>query len=318
MTAQPLDEKLIFALGIDHRLDFCRELVGSGERPTAAEREQAASLKQVVFDGLVQAVEGGLPKSNALVWADHDLGEGALLRARAMSLPVAVSVEKPGTGLAGLSLESTADAWSALTRLDTPFAGVRTPYNFADETPVKQDVQEQLRALASKCKEAARKLVIELTPRPTAGQLAGAGGTLTPVLRAQLLLEAMRELQDSGVEPSVWVVAPPQEALAAATVSAQAHVDGRTGVTVLFEVGAEPDPGQITMGPSKADRAMARLAARTAGTGGMLVGPDAYFATLARLHQGLVTRPDAVSSIGSHLKKLWELFDEARRKSEVS
>jgi myo-inositol catabolism protein IolC len=127
----------------------------------------------------------------------------------------------------------------------------------------------------------------------------------------------MRELQDAGIEPSGWAFTPPNDMLAAATAAAQAHVDGRSGTLVLFQVGADPDPGRISNGLSRADRAVAKLAARTPGVSGVLIGPDAFFATLVRLHQKVVTREDAVTAIAGHFKKLWEVHAEARKTSDV-
>jgi myo-inositol catabolism protein IolC len=316
MTQQT--EKLTFILGLDHRLDFCRELIGSGDTPSAEDRRRAADLKRVVFDGLARSIEEGLPKSVAVVWADHDLGESVLLRARALSLPIAVSIERPGAGPGGMSTESTATAWAAVVRLDARYAAVRLAYNFADEAGLKKSLQEQLRTLSTKCKEAAKGLIVELTPQPTPEQLSEAGGKVTAALRAQLLIEAMKELQDASVEASLWVLGAPADRQAAATASAQAYVDDRTGVEVAFEVAAEPDPGKASQGLSRADRAMARLAARTTGVTGLLAGPDVYFGTLARLQQGQVEREAAVAEISVSLRKLWEVFTEARRTSDVT
>ncbi len=198
----------VLAIGIDNRVDFCRELVGSGERPSAKERQEAAALKLAVLDGLTRAVEEGLPKADVVVWADADLGEGALLKARAMSLDVAVAVEKPGPLPVGLSLDATADAWSLISKMDARYAAARVGYNFADPAPVKENAQEQLRMLASRCRDAGKKLAIELAPRASQEQIAAAGGAATSSLRAQLLIEAMRDLQDASVEPAVWACIP--------------------------------------------------------------------------------------------------------------
>ncbi len=89
-------------------------------------------------------------------------------------------------------------------------------------------------------------------------------------------------------------------------------------MTVLFEVGAEIDPGRITQGPSREDRSVARLAARTVGVGGMLAGPDAYFPPLARLHQGLIGREAAVQEIAGYLRKIWDVYADTRRASGIA
>jgi hypothetical protein len=176
MIQQQTPSQPIFALGLDARLDFCREVIGSGDVPTAVERAEAAALKLVVFDALAQAIEAGVPKSNVLLWSDHDLGEGVLLRGRAMSLPVAVAGDTPGAGaLDRHDSSSPTGAWGAVTKLDAPFAAVRLEYNFADPVPFKARLQEQVRSLMLRCQEAGRRLIIDLTPHATPSQLEQSG-----------------------------------------------------------------------------------------------------------------------------------------------
>ena len=67
-----------YLIALDERVEFCRDLLSSGDVPTAAEREQAAMMKRVVFDGLLKAIEHGVQKSELGLWADTDLGESVL------------------------------------------------------------------------------------------------------------------------------------------------------------------------------------------------------------------------------------------------
>ena len=85
---------LTFMAGIDHRINFCRELVGANGEPTASERNRAARLKKVVFNGMKRAIESGVPKSQAAIWSDSDLGESVLLRGRGMAMLTAVSADQ--------------------------------------------------------------------------------------------------------------------------------------------------------------------------------------------------------------------------------
>ncbi|MEX0761883.1 MAG: DUF2090 domain-containing protein [Dehalococcoidia bacterium] len=312
MVENHTDAPQLFMIGADHRVDFCKDLVGSKDTPTAEEREQAATLKRVVFDGLVSAIESGLPKSQAAIWTDPDIGEGVLLRAKAMSLGTAASVENPGNGL---GLSDVSGAWEAINRLDTTFAAARISYNSGAPLAEREASQAQLRALTERCRESNRQLLIELTPVPTKRQLEEYGDES---VQSVLLIEGIRQLQDAGVEPQVWAFEPPAERKAAATITAQAYVDDRTSVTVLFMVGSDPDPDRITVGPRRSERAVARLAARTTGVGGLLIGPQAYFGQLARLQQGAKEHDEAASGIASHIRKLWELFVEARHTSDVT
>ena len=122
MPVETPETTQLFVLAIDHRVDLCREILGSQtEQPSADERERAASFKQLVFEGLAQAIESGVAKSNAAIWVDADLGEAVLLRARAMALATAVSVGRPGTE--AFRLEGGAAQVVKLARLGASYAG---------------------------------------------------------------------------------------------------------------------------------------------------------------------------------------------------
>jgi hypothetical protein len=104
---------------------------------------------------------------------------------------------------------------------------------------------------------------------------------------------------------------------AAAALSAQAHLDERFSVSVLFSVGAEPDPSDGSTYPSKAEEEMTALAARTLGVTGIVIGPAAYFSHLARLHQGMVTEDEATDAIARRMHSLYRIFSDARATSDI-
>ncbi|MBI4306621.1 MAG: DUF2090 domain-containing protein, partial [Chloroflexi bacterium] len=235
----PLDapDELIFLLAIDHRVDIGTELLGgSAGQPTAAELEQSAHLKGIVFAGLAAAVEAGVPKSQAGFWSDSNLGEATLLRARAMSLTTAVSIERPR--IPEFQLEDALGFSATLKRLAASYAAARINYNPEAEMATNQSQRLQLRRISEIARSEGPKLLLELNVIPTPAQADAAGrhGSWERQLRPALLVQAIRELQDAGMEPHVWVVEPPLEPTAAATIVAQAYVDDRRPA-VLFAVG---------------------------------------------------------------------------------
>lgn len=305
--------QLAFMVGIDHRINFCRELVGAGAEPTAAERNDAARLKTIVFSALKKSIESGLPKSQAAIWSDSDLGEGVLLRSRGMSMATAVSADRQNED--GPSELSPTRAWDLATRLDSDFAAVRLNYNPDSPRHVREQTQDTLFRLSRKCRSGNRGLMIELIATPTRRQIDSTGGY--EEARAMVLLESMRQIQDAGVEPSVWAFEPPADKTAAATLAAQAHIDERYGITVLFTVGSEPDPSDDSSYPSRAEDEITSLAARTIGATGILVGPAAYFAQLARYQRGLLTEEEAIDSVSRRFQSLHRIFSDARATSDV-
>ncbi len=304
---------LTFMAGIDHRINFCRELVGATGEPTAAERNQAARLKSVVFNAMRRAIESGLQKSQAAVWSDSDLGEAVLLRGRALSLLTAVSADQRTEG--GSSELSPTRGWDVATRLDSDFAGVRVNYNPDSPRHIREQAQDNLFRLSRKCRGGNRGLLVELIASPTRRQIERTGGY--EEARTMVLLESMRQLQDAGVEPSAWVFEPPADRRAASALAAQAHLDERYGISVLFVVGAEPDPSDKSDYPTRAEEEMAVLAARTLGATGILIGPAAYFAQLARLQRGLISEDEAIERIARRIHSLQRVFSDARSTVEV-
>lgn len=304
---------LTFMAGIDHRINFCRELVGSNGEPTASERNQAARLKSVVFTAMRRAIESGVPKSQLAIWSDSDLGEAVLLRSRGLSMLTAVSADQRTEG--GSSELSPTRGWDVAVRLDSDFAGVRVNYNPDSPRHIREQSQDNLFRLSRKCRSGNRGLLVELIASPTRRQIERTGGY--EEARTMVLLESMRQLQDSGVEPAAWVFEPPMDRRAAAALAAQAHLDERYGIQVLFVVGSEPDPSDEGDYPTRAEEEMATLAARTLGATGILIGPAAYFAQLAQLQQGLITEDQAIERVARRIQSLHRVFTDARSTADV-
>ena len=91
MTSSIKEPLSLFLLTLDERVDLYADVLGVTGKPSSAERERAAELKRVVFEGIRAAIEQGLPKPSVAIWADGDLGESVLLRAKAMSIATSAS-----------------------------------------------------------------------------------------------------------------------------------------------------------------------------------------------------------------------------------
>jgi 5-dehydro-2-deoxygluconokinase len=299
----PIDEsdELNFIIAIDHRVDICTELLEAPPgQPSAAAMQRAAELKGVVFAGLMNAVEAGVPKSQAGFWAESNIGEATLLRARAMNLKTAVSIERPRT--AEFQLEDALGFATTLKRLAATYAAARVTYNPDGDTSANQSQRLQLRRITEICRSDGPRLMLELNVGPTESKS-----------RPALLVRAVRDLQDAGIEPHVWVFEPPMEPTAAATIVAQAFVDDRRPV-VLFSVGN--DSAMEPRSPVHDD--IAWLAARTTGVSGLVIGPAAYYRYLAGYASGDSTGDAAIAAISDRFRRLRSLFTEARRTSNVS
>lgn len=313
----PLDapDELTFILAIDHRVDICTELLEAHPgQPSAAAMERAAGLKDVTFAGLVNAVEAGVPKSQVGLWSESNIGEASLLRARAVNVRTAVSIERPR--VAEFQLEDALGFSNTLKRLAATYAAARVSYNPEGDIGSNQSQRLQLRRITEISRNEGPKLMLELNVHPTEAQLEAGSklGSWERQVRPALVVRAIRDLQDAGIEPHVWVFEPPMDSTAAATIVAQAFVDDRRSATVLFAVGN--DSAMEPKSPVHDD--VAWLAARTTGVSGLVIGPAAYYRYLASYVSGDSTRDTAVAAISDRYRRLRSLFTEARRTSNVS
>ncbi len=305
-----------FWVAIDDRLNFCRKVRGYRRELSAAERQRAASLKAVAFDGLVKAIEAGLPKSRTSLWADADLGEGVHLRARAMSLNSGMIIPRPVCEPAVLG--EAYDAIKSASLLGAKAVIAPVNYHPFRDVDLRQRQLERLRLITARCEESGLTLAVALIPPADTEPEPGTPPEVHHAeMRTMYLVESMRELQDMGVNAGIWLAEPPLDPRSAATFAAQAHVDDRTNVSTLFAVCPRPKPAYARVRPGKKDRVTATLAARTAGVDGIIVGPHAFSGHLAKIDRSPDGRESAVEGIAAYLSNLWAAYHKAGLASGV-
>ncbi len=305
----------LFVLAVDHRFDLFSELLAADPaRPGAANREQAAELKQIVFAGLLAAVEDRVPKSQAAIWTDADLGESVLLRARGMRLSTIMSVEQARAP--EFRFEDAAGFPQHLERLGATCAGTRVRYDPAAGAEDNAGQCRKLRRLSEICRDSGLKLLVELTApssgarpaRDGVGLGAGVEADAAAALEPSAVLQALQELQDAGVAPDQWVFEATPDAQVMAALAAQACVDGRESGT-LFTVCNAGDQ-------ESADR-LIELSARIPGVQGLVVGASAYREELAACQAGEMGRDEAAAGIAARYARVYEAFTRARSTSGV-
>lgn len=299
-------------LAVDHRFDLFTELLSASPvHPAAAERERAASLKQVVFEGLLKAIENGVPKSEAAVWTDSDLGESILLRGRGMSLNTMMSVER--ARVAEFRFEDALGFSERLSNLDVTYAAARVPYNPGEESVVNEAQQRKLRRLSEIARSSSPGLTLELIMRPTQAQLDQSGSieAWDTDIRPGLIVQAIRELQDAGVEPDLWALRGIDNTAAMATATAQAQVDDRKA-GVMFTLGDDPS------GDTELDQDLINLAARTPGCRGLVIGPAIYTDHLRAYNDEEIDRDEAGARIAERYNAAYTSYSAALSTIDVA
>ena len=311
----PDKNDFIFVAAVDHRIDFIKDLVGDeGPVPSAASYETAADLKGIVFAAIANAVESGLPKSQVAIWADTDIGEAVLLRGRGMSITTVASVERNGPQ--HFQFHNALGFSESLKLIGASYAGARINHNIEGDLVESEAHLKSLRRLSEIARSEGPPLILELKIPPTKKQVARLDDLeeWERDFQPAVLLETMRSLQDDGVEPAIWVLDSPDQPIPASALAAQAYVDDRVDVRVLFAVGNErsgkPDQEAI-------DNAI-RLASRTAGVNGLVLGPAIYEPALRAHLAGDITREAAVDVLSEIVTSIATRFVEAGTALDVS
>ena len=300
MTSSTNTNDLNFLLALDDRVEFCADVLSKGDSPSAATREEAANLKRVVFDGVTKAIENGVQKSELGLWADTDLGESVLLRARAMSLTTASS---PGKGS------------HSLGKLRVDYTAVQLTLNPDGPEEARKELLARLKTVSDRAREEHVPLLIELNSLPTATQVEMYGGRAEA--QGMLVLMAMQQLQDAGIAPAVWAFEPTQDDdVFTEAIAAQAALDDQKS-KVLLVIDGSLSSGRIGTGIDSSDQRVIELAAKTPGIAGVLVGPGAYYRHIVRYSEDLIERDEAVDTIAEYLTDISDIFARSRAASEV-
>jgi myo-inositol catabolism protein IolC len=311
----PDKNDFIFVAAIDHRIDFIKEYVGDdGSVPSAASYEKAADLKGIVFAAIADAVESGLPKSQVAIWTDTDLGEAVLLRGRGLSITTIASVERNGPE--HFQFQNALGFSEGLKLIGASYAGARINHNIEGDLAESEAHVKSLRRLSQIARSEGPPLMVELSIPPTKSQVARLDDLeeWNRDFQPAVLLETMRALQDDGVEPAIWVLDPPDQPIPASALAAQAYVDDRVDVRVLFAVGND----RADKTDLEALESAVRIASRTAGVSGLVLGPAIYEPTLKAHMAGDLTQTEAVTALSGIITSIVNQFVEAGTALDVS
>ena len=156
------------------------------------------------------------------------------------------------------------------------------------------------------CRRSQRKFMFELLVPPTDDQLVRAGGNkgvFDRQARPLLMQQALRVLQDAGIEPDVWKV----EGL-------DSHADGECMVQIARR-GGRDQVGCIVLGRG-ADEAQVRswltVAAGVPGFIGFAVGRTSFWDAVAGYRTQTLTRVEAATQIARRLREWVDVFEDGQ------
>jgi 5-dehydro-2-deoxygluconokinase len=297
-------DKPLYVLPFDHRATFSNNMFGWRGPLSPEQTAEIAAVKQVIFDGFKAAVAGGVAKDRAGILVDEQFGAAILRDARRQGLLTACPAEK--SGQAEFDFEHGPDFARHIEAVNPTFCKVLVRYNPGGDRALNQRQAGRLRQLSDYLRESGRMYMFELLVPPEPAQLQQQGNDRKAYdlqLRPTLMVRAIHELQDAGVEPDVWKIEGLDRKEDCEKVVAAARRGGRDRVGCII-LGRGEDDQKV--------RQWLTTAAAVPGFIGFAVGRTTFWGPLVNYRAGKVPRDTAVAQIAASYREWVSLFENAR------
>lgn len=296
----------LFIMPFDHRGSFQEKLFGiKGRAPNAAETAEIAKYKKIIYDGFEKAIAAGVPRDKAGILVDEQFGTEILKQAKAGGFMTACPAEKSGQD--EFDFEYGAEFGAHINKFSPTFVKVLVRYNPQGEADLNKRQAERLKKLSDYCHSHNNKFMFELLVPATKEQLASVGGDVAKYdkdLRPGLMVQAMKQLQDAGIEADVWKLEGIETAEDSRKVAEQARVGGRSQVGVIV-LGRGENAEKV--------KHWLKTAASVPGLIGFAVGRTIFWEPLKGVKDGKHTAEEAADQVAKNYKGFCDLWMEARK-----
>ncbi|MEL7061611.1 MAG: DUF2090 domain-containing protein, partial [Acidobacteriota bacterium] len=202
-------DRPLFVQPFDHRGSFTKGFFGlTGQPEISVEHDQhgpIADAKTLVYRGLLHAIAQGVDRTEVGILCDTQFGSHILAAARQAGIPMAVCIEKSGQPIFDFEYGS---AWQDHLRFVRPdIVKVLVRHHPRHDEAGRREQLARLKAASDylHAHDDAYFMFELLVPASTDEDRA-LGDRYDVELRPTLMLEAIREIQDFGVEPDIWKI----------------------------------------------------------------------------------------------------------------
>jgi myo-inositol catabolism protein IolC len=298
-------DKPLYIQPFDHRGSFQTKMFGWKGTLTGEQTAEIAAAKQVIYDGFKDAVAAGVPKEKAGILVDEQFGAAILRDAKAHGYITACPAEKSGQD--EFDFEYGEEFGKHIEAFDPTFSKVLVRYNPEGDETLNRQQSARLKRLSDYLhSESHRLFMFELLVPAEKAQLGRVNGdkhAYDVEIRPGLMVGAIEQLQDAGVEADVWKIEGLDRREDCEKVVAVAHRKGRDKV------------GCIILGRGEDDKKVYEwltIAAKVPGFIGFAVGRTVFWEPLIDWRAKKITREAAVAEIARRYRRLVDTFENAR------
>jgi myo-inositol catabolism protein IolC len=295
-------DRPLYILPFDHRDSFQTKLFGWQSPLSDAQTAEIAGAKQVIYEGFLAALADGVPREKAGILVDEQFGAAILRDATAKSIVTACPAEK--SGQAEFDFEYGEDFASHIEAFDPTFCKVLVRYNPDGERPLNKRQAARLKRLSDFLAGHGRsRFMFELLVPPEKTQLDRLGGDKKAYdleLRPRLMVKAIQELQDAGVEADIWKVEGLDRRDDCRSIVAAARAGGRDKVGCII-LGRGEDDQKV--------REWLGIAQAVPGFIGFAIGRTVFWNPLVAWRSKQATRDQTVAEIARRYREFVDLFE---------
>ena len=302
-------DRPLYILPFDHRDSFQTKMFGWQSPLSDAQTAEIAGAKQAIYEGFIAALADGVPMEKAGILVDEQFGAAILRDATTRRIVTACPAEK--SGQAEFDFEYGEDFARHIEAFDPTFCKVLVRYNPDGDRSLNGRQAGRLKRLSDFLAGRSRsRFMFELLVPPEKMQLERLKGDRKAYdveLRPRLMVKAIQELQDSGIEPDLWKVEGLDRREDCERVAAAACAGGRGNVRCIV-LGRGADDRKV--------REWLEIAAAVPGFVGFAIGRTVFWDPMVAWRRKQATRDQTVAEIARCYRQFVDLF--ARRDSIVS
>lgn len=297
-------DRPLYVLPFDHRGSFQAKMFGWKGELTPQQTAEISAAKQVIYDAFKHALAMGVPADKAGILVDEQFGLAILEDARQRGYITACPAEKSGQD--EFDFEYGEDFAAHIEKVQPTFCKVLVRYNPEGDAALNRRQAVRLKRLSDYLHGSNRLFMFELLVPAEKTQLERFGGdakTYDRELRPRLMVQAIRELQDAGIEPDVWKIEGLDSREDCMRVVEAAQRNGRSKV------------GCIILGRGEDDKKVYHWLATAApvkGFIGFAVGRTTFWDPLVEFRAAKISRDEAVKRISAKFQEWVAVFEKAR------
>ena len=280
----------LYILAFDHRGTLTKGLLGvEGRQPSEEEVARVSSMKDIIFDGFLEASNKGINGGDPAILVDETFGIQVQQKAKEMGIKFAAPVEKSGQKI--FDFEYGEDFGEKIKEVNADFVKVLVRWNPSDNSETRQVQGERIKTLSERLDEDDRKFLLEFLVPATEEQLASVNGDQARYdteIRPTLAVQVVEEMRERGADPDIW------------KIEGLDTVEDNENISKVIKDGGREDVIAVVLGRGANDKKVnewLRAGSSVDGYKGFAIGRSIFWNSLKDWHEEQIPREQAVGEI---------------------